>query len=74
MIGFDLQQRVALSATVRELANLVAAALVVGQSGKEAQMTNIVVMPGIILLFVAIVVLLDWWGERKERQSRGRAA
>ena len=31
MIRLDLQQRVALSGTIRELANLVAAALVVGQ-------------------------------------------
>jgi hypothetical protein len=37
-------------------------------------MTNVVVMLGIILIFVAVVVLLDWWGERKERQSRDRAA
>ena len=27
-----------------------------------------------ILLVVSIVVFLDWWGRRKERQSRGRAA
>jgi hypothetical protein len=27
-----------------------------------------------IILVVAIVVLLDWWGWRKERQSRDRAA
>jgi hypothetical protein len=31
-------------------------------------------MLGIILLFVALVVLLDWWGERKQRQHRDRAA
>ena len=27
-----------------------------------------------ILLVVAIVVFLDWWGWRKERQARDRAA
>jgi hypothetical protein len=27
-----------------------------------------------IMLVVAIVVLLDWWGWRRERQSRDRAA
>jgi hypothetical protein len=27
-----------------------------------------------ILLVVSIVVFLDWWGWRKERQSRDRAA
>ena len=27
-----------------------------------------------ILLVVSIVVFLDWWGRRKERQSRDRAA
>jgi hypothetical protein len=27
-----------------------------------------------ILPVVAIVVLLDWWGRRKEGQSRNRAA
>ena len=27
-----------------------------------------------ILLVAAIVVFLDWWGRRKERQSRDRAA
>ena len=27
-----------------------------------------------IMLVVAIVVLLDWWGSRKERQSHDRAA
>jgi hypothetical protein len=27
-----------------------------------------------IILVVAIVVLLDWWGWRKERQSHDRAA
>jgi len=27
-----------------------------------------------ILLVVSVIVLLDWWGERKERRSRDRAA
>jgi hypothetical protein len=31
-------------------------------------------MIGLIVLFVAIVVFLDWWGWRKERKSRDRAA
>ena len=43
-------------------------------SGEEPQMMNAFGMVGIIVLFVAIVVLLDWWGWRKERQSRDRAA
>lgn len=37
-------------------------------------MMNAFGMLGIILLFVATVVFLDWWGWRKERQSRDRAA
>lgn len=35
---------------------------------------RVFVMLGLIFLFVAIVVLLDWLGWRKERQSRDRAA
>ena len=31
-------------------------------------------MLGVILLFGWIVFLLDWWGRRKDRQSRDRAA
>jgi predicted PurR-regulated permease PerM len=31
-------------------------------------------MLGIIIAFVAIVVLVDWWGSRRDRQSRNRAA
>ena len=27
-----------------------------------------------ILFIVSIVVFLDWWGRRKERQTRDRAA
>ena len=27
-----------------------------------------------ILLIVSVVVFLDWWGRRKERQSHDRAA
>jgi hypothetical protein len=27
-----------------------------------------------IMLFVAIVIVLDWWGGRTERQSHDRAA
>ena len=37
-------------------------------------MMNAFGMLGIILLVVSIVVLLDWWGWRKEHQSRDRAA
>ena len=37
-------------------------------------MMNAFGMLGIILLVVSIVVFLDWWGRRKERQSRDRAA
>jgi len=37
-------------------------------------MMNAFGMLGIILLFVAIVVLLDWWGGRRDRHSRDRAA
>lgn len=37
-------------------------------------MTNAFGMIGLIILFVAIIVLLDWWGERRERQSHDRAA
>jgi hypothetical protein len=37
-------------------------------------MMNAFGMLGIILLFVAIIVLVDWWGSRKEQQSKDRAA
>lgn len=32
------------------------------------------VMLGLIFLFVCLLVFLDWWSRRKERQSRDRAA
>ena len=31
-------------------------------------------MLGLIFLFAFIIVFLDWWGRRKERESRDRAA
>jgi hypothetical protein len=31
-------------------------------------------LPTAIALIVGIVVLLDWWGRRKERRTRDRAA
>ena len=37
-------------------------------------MVNAFGMLGIILLFVSVVVFLDWLGWRKERESRDRAA
>jgi hypothetical protein len=37
-------------------------------------MESALLMVGGILLIVSIVVLLDWWEWRKERQSRDRAA
>jgi hypothetical protein len=37
-------------------------------------MWNVVIILGGITLFAAIVTLLDWFGRRKDRQSRNRAA
>lgn len=37
-------------------------------------MEGALLMVGGILLVVSIVVFLDWWGWRKERRSRDRAA
>jgi hypothetical protein len=37
-------------------------------------MESALLMVGGILAVVSIVVFLDWWGWRKERQSRDRAA
>jgi hypothetical protein len=37
-------------------------------------MESALLMVGGILLIVSIVVFLDWWGSRKERHSRDRAA
>jgi hypothetical protein len=37
-------------------------------------MWNAFIMLGGILLFAVNVTLLDWLGERKDRQSRNRAA
>ena len=31
-------------------------------------------MLGLIFLFVSVIVFLYWWGRRKERESRDRAA
>lgn len=37
-------------------------------------MVSALLLPAGILVVVAIVVFLDWWGWRKECRSRGRAA
>jgi hypothetical protein len=37
-------------------------------------MEGALLMIGGILLVVSVVVFLDWWGWRRERQSRDRAA
>jgi len=37
-------------------------------------MANVFGMLFGILLIVSVVVFLDWWGRRKERQARDRAA
>ena len=37
-------------------------------------MWNVFIMLGGIMLFAAIITLLDWLGRRKDRQSRGRTA
>ena len=37
-------------------------------------MVNALAMLGMIVLVASIVVLLDWLGRRKERQSRNRTA
>ena len=37
-------------------------------------MESVLLMVGGILLVVSVVVFLDWWGYRKERESRYRAA
>jgi hypothetical protein len=37
-------------------------------------MWNVFIMLGGIVLFAAVVTLLDWLGCRKDRQSRNRAA
>jgi len=101
MIRLERRQRDALSETLRELANLNAAALVVGQiviaqprlslilagiaffarlrglgalARRRTSMEGALLMVGGILLVVSIVVFLDWWGWRRERQSRDRAA
>ena len=37
-------------------------------------MVSVLLLPAAIAAIVGIVVLLDWWGWRKERQSRDRAA
>lgn len=36
--------------------------------------TNVFIMLGGIALFGVLVALFDWLGQRKERQSRNRAA
>jgi len=46
MIRLDLQQRVALSGTIRDLANLVAAAFVVGQVVGERPFSSLLVLSG----------------------------
>ena len=37
-------------------------------------MWNVVIMLGGILMFAALITLLDWLGRRKDRESRNRAA
>ncbi|HLF13196.1 MAG TPA: hypothetical protein VJA26_18500 [Gammaproteobacteria bacterium] len=37
-------------------------------------MINVFIMLGGIALFAVVMVLLDWLGRRKDRQSRNRAA
>ena len=37
-------------------------------------MENAFGIPIGITLFAALIALLDWWGRRKDRQSRNRAA
>jgi len=37
-------------------------------------MERILWLPTAIAVIVGIVVLLDWWGRRRDRQSRNRAA
>ena len=37
-------------------------------------MVSVLILPAVIAVIVGIVVLLDWWGYRKEQQSRDRAA
>jgi hypothetical protein len=41
---------------------------------KENDVERILWLPTAIAVIVGIVVLLDWLGRRKERQSRDRAA
>jgi hypothetical protein len=38
-----------------------------------SNMTNVFIMLGGIALFAYVVLLLDWLGCRKDRQSRNRA-
>jgi len=37
-------------------------------------MWNVVILLSGILVFAAVITLLDWLGERKDRRSRNRAA
>ena len=37
-------------------------------------MMNAFGMLGLIIVFALLILLADWWGRRKERQSRDRAA
>ena len=37
-------------------------------------MMNAFGMLGLIILFGLVLLLADWWGRRKERRSRDRAA
>jgi len=97
MLRFNRARRTVLSDTLRELANLVVAALVLGQfaGGRRSlllifggmtawvllvgaalvcapegqQMADALIMVYGIILVAWIVVLLDWWGRRKARQS-----
>lgn len=64
MIRFDQRQRAALSQTIRELANLIAAALVVGQVVTERPRSWLILVGiAVWLAFVGWALLLE--GERQ---------
>jgi hypothetical protein len=65
MVRLDLPQRVALSRTIRELANLVAAAFVVGQVVGERSFSWVVMLTG-----AAVWIALVSFGLALERNRR----